>query len=392
MPRDAKLHEAISCASAPAIAALRGAIRQDEDAEASTTLHACSDSAATPALLAAGRPVRPDAPQGSFGHLLGRSPSMQELYRKIERVAGTDATVLITGESGSGKELVARTIHERSARADGPFVAINCGAIPPNLIEAELFGHERGAFTGADRQRSGCFERAAGGTLLLDEITEMTPDLQVRLLRVLETGRFARVGGEQELRADARVLAATNRDPVAAVREGALREDLMYRLAVFPVAVPPLRERGDDVTLLARAFLDAHNAAAGTRKRFSPTALAALAHHPWPGNVRELKNAVHRAFILAGDEVNLDLAPPSPSASTASGYLPMRVGMSIAAMERIAIVATLEHCRGNKRRAAEILGISLKTLYNRLTAWRAEAAARATHAAGAPDHARAAGH
>jgi len=351
-------------------------------------MHDATSSGAV--LLTGSRPPHPQPSPGSFGHMLGRSSCMQELYRKIERVAETDATVLIAGESGSGKELVARTIHERSARADGPFVAINCGAIPPNLIEAELFGHERGAFTGADRQRRGCFERAAGGTLFLDEITEMTPDLQVRLLRVLETGRFARVGGEQELRADARVLAATNRDPDAAVREGTLREDLMYRLAVFPVAVPPLRERGEDVTLLARAFLDAHNAAAGTRKRFDATALDALAHHSWPGNVRELKNAVHRAFILGGDDVSFDASPSS--ARQPSDYLPMRVGMSIAAMEKIAIVATLEHCRGNKRRAAEILGISLKTLYNRLTAWRSEAVLRATPLARAQDHARAAGH
>jgi DNA-binding NtrC family response regulator len=209
---------------------------------------------------------------------------------------------------------------------------------------------------------------------------------------VLETGRFARVGGEQELRSDVRVLAATNRDPVAAVHEGTLREDLLYRLAVFPVSVPPLRERGDDVALLARAFLDAHNAGAGTRKRFAPAALDALARHAWPGNVRELKNAVHRAFILAGDEVNLELAPPSRAAASGSGCLPMRVGMSIAAMEKIAIIATLEHCRGNKRRAAEILGISLKTLYNRLTAWRSEAAAHASQPTIVPDHARAAGH
>lgn len=330
-------------------------------------MHDATSSGAV--LLTGSRPPHPQPSPGSFGHMLGRSSCMQELYRKIERVAETDATVLIAGESGSGKELVARTIHERSARADGPFVAINCGAIPPNLIEAELFGHERGAFTGADRQRRGCFERAAGGTLFLDEITEMTPDLQVRLLRV---------------------LAATNRDPDAAVREGTLREDLMYRLAVFPVAVPPLRERGEDVTLLARAFLDAHNAAAGTRKRFDATALDALAHHSWPGNVRELKNAVHRAFILGGDDVSFDASPSS--ARLASDYLPMRVGMSIAAMEKIAIVATLEHCRGNKRRAAEILGISLKTLYNRLTAWRSEAVLRATPLVRAQDHARAAGH
>lgn len=326
------------------------------------------------------------AGEGSFGPLLGTSSAMQELYRKIERVAATDTTVLITGESGSGKELVARTIHDRGKRAAGPFLAVNCGAIAPSLIEAELFGHERGAFTGADRQRCGCFERAAGGTLFLDEITEMSPDLQVRLLRVLEAGRFVRVGGEKEIAADARVLAATNRDPGVAVREGRLREDLLYRLAVFPVEVPPLRARGDDVALLAQAFLDAHNASAGTRKRFSPAALDAFARHRWPGNVRELRNAVHRAFILSGDEV---LPEPGQSGrpGSDSGCLPVRVGMSIAAMEKIVIRATLDECRGNKRRAAEILGISLKTLYNRLAAWRSDEIGASD---GSQDHARAA--
>jgi DNA-binding NtrC family response regulator len=180
---------------------------------------------------------------------------MQDVYQKISKVAPTEATVLVTGESGGGKELVARTIHERSRRSRGPFVAINCGAIPSNLIEAELFGHDKGAFTGATRSRSGCFERADDGTLLLDEITEMSLDMQVRLLRVLETGRYMRVGGDGELRANARIVAATNRDPHQAVRDGRLREDLLYRLAVFPIAVPPLRERIGDAELLAEHFL-----------------------------------------------------------------------------------------------------------------------------------------
>src|SRR6476619_2991177 len=192
---------------------------------------------------------------GRFGRLYGSSTVMQDVYRMIEKVAPTEATVFITGESGCGKELVARTIHERSPRARGAFVAINCGAIPQNLIEAELFGHERGAFTGANRQHRGCFERAEGGTLFLDEITEMPLEMQVRLLRVLETGRFTRVGGDQEIGADVRVLAASNRDLRQAVASGKLREDLMYRLCVIPVNVPPLRERGEDVVLLAEMFL-----------------------------------------------------------------------------------------------------------------------------------------
>jgi DNA-binding NtrC family response regulator len=298
---------------------------------------------------------------------------MQDVYRMIEKVAPTEATVFITGESGCGKELVARTIHERSPRARGGFVAINCGAIPQNLIEAELFGHERGAFTGANRQHRGCFERAEGGTLFLDEITEMAPEMQVRLLRVLETGRFTRVGGDGEIRTNVRVLAATNRDALDAVRDGRLREDLMYRLAVFPIALPPLRERDGDTELLAEHFLQKLNVESGTSKRFSRAALTTIRAYHWPGNVRELKNAVHRAFIMAEELVELDLAglacPP-----VEGECLRMPVGTSLAEMERQAIFATLDHCRGNKRRAAEMLGVSLKTLYNRLTAYQADGA------------------
>lgn len=203
---------------------------------------------------------------GRFGRLRGASPAMLEVYAMIEKVAPTDATVLVTGESGSGKELVAQAIHERSERSDGPFVAINCGALPHNLIEAELFGYEKGAFTGANRLHAGCFERAAGGTLFLDEITEMPPEMQVRLLRVLETGRFLRIGGDREIAADARIVAATNRDPHCAVREGTLREDLMYRLAVFPIALPPLRDREGDASLIAESVLQELNEDAGTSR------------------------------------------------------------------------------------------------------------------------------
>jgi DNA-binding NtrC family response regulator len=310
---------------------------------------------------------------GRFGRLYGSSPVMQEVYRMIEKVAPTEATVFITGESGCGKELVARTIHERSPRGRGPFVAINCGAIPQNLIEAELFGHERGAFTGANRQHRGCFERAEGGTLFLDEITEMAPEMQVRLLRVLETGRFMRVGGDGEIRTNVRVLTATNRDALDAVRDGRLREDLMYRLAVFPIVLPPLREREGDTELLAEHFLQMLNVEAGASKRFSRAALTTIRAYHWPGNVRELKNAVHRAFIMAEDMVELDLAGLACPAVEGE-CLRVPVGTSLAEMERQAIFATLDHCRGNKRRAAEMLGVSLKTLYNRLTAYQAEGA------------------
>jgi DNA-binding NtrC family response regulator len=309
---------------------------------------------------------------GRFGRLYGNSQAMHAVYRLIERVAPTEATVFVTGESGCGKELVARTIHERSPRARHSFVAINCGAIAPNLIEAELFGHERGAFTGADRQHRGCFERAEGGTLFLDEITEMPVLMQVRLLRVLETGRFTRVGGDADVAVNVRVLAASNRNLREAARHGFLREDLMYRLAVFPIELPPLRDRGDDAEGLAAHFLQELNAEGGTARSLSAAALATVRDYHWPGNVRELRNAVHRAFILGADTLELEVAQGAP-APAADRCLRVPVGMSLAAMERQAIFATLDHCRGNKRRAAEMLGVSLKTLYNRLTAYQAEA-------------------
>jgi DNA-binding NtrC family response regulator len=310
--------------------------------------------------------LRPEKPN-RFGLLYGASAPMQTIYDLIERVAHTDATVLIVGESGSGKELVANTIHRLSPRGKQPFVAVNCGAIPATLIEAELFGYEKGAFTGAAKTPRGYLERATGGTLFLDEITEMPPEMQVRLLRVLETGTFCRVGGDQEIRAAARIIAATNRDPVAAVADNFLREDLMYRLAVFPIELPPLRARGDDVELLARHFLTALNADAGTSKVFSRASLLTLRSHPWPGNVRELKNCVQRAFILCDDEVELQGIAPVNRIATADGScLRFTIGTPLAAMEKKTIFATLDHCSGNKRRAAEILGVSLKTLYNRL--------------------------
>jgi len=341
-------------------------------AAARVAADAASDGEGRPRAAA---PTATQAPGAdSFGPLRGASAPMRAIYDLIERVAATEATVFIVGESGSGKELVAQTVHERSARARGPFVAVNCGAIPANLIEAELFGHEKGAFTGAVKSHRGCFERAAGGTLFLDEITEMPPDMQVRLLRVLETGGFTRVGGDQELRADARIVAATNRDPLQAVGEGRLREDLMYRLAVFPIDVPPLRARGDDIELLARHFLDELNAEAGTAKVFAAQAGAAMRTHAWPGNVRELRNAVHRAFIL--HDAVVEFAPAASGAAPAwtadgSDGLHFALGTSLADMERRTIFATLAHCGGNKRRCAEILGVSLKTLYNRLAEYQA---------------------
>ena len=309
---------------------------------------------------------------GRFGQLYGGSPAMIAVYSMIEKVAPTDATVLVTGESGCGKELVARSIHDLSERRRGPFVAINCGALPHNLIEAELFGYEKGSFTGANRQHAGCFERAAGGTLFLDEITEMTPEMQVRLLRVLETGRFARIGGDRENVADARIIAATNRDPHSAVRDGVLREDLMYRLAVFPIGLPPLRDRDGDAELIAEHFLREFNDDAGTEKRFSRSARDAIRAHRWPGNVRELRNAIHRAFIMADEVVELNLGALAGQAPVGD-RIEFVIGTPLAELERRALLATLDHCDGNKRKCAEILGVSLKTLYNRLSAYQAQA-------------------
>jgi len=316
---------------------------------------------------------------GRFGKLVGRSAPMQEVYNLIARVAPTMATVLVVGESGTGKELVAETVHELSRRKDRPLFAVNCGAVSPNLIESELFGHEKGSFTGADRRRPGYFERAAGGTLLLDEITEMTPELQVKLLRVLESGRFLRVGGNDPIETDVRIVAATNRNPADAVASGALREDLYYRLNVFTIHLPPLRERGDDMDLLAQHFLDELNSAEGTDKRWSQQALRAVAERPWRGNVRELRNAVHRAFILADREIDEDAIQafePIRNGEAASvsddNKLEMSVGSEIAAVEKRLILATLEHFDGDKKKAAQTLGISLKTLYNRLSVYRAE--------------------
>ncbi|HET8610427.1 MAG TPA: sigma-54 dependent transcriptional regulator [Burkholderiales bacterium] len=298
------------------------------------------------------------------GLLYGSSPAMQKLYGLIDKVAPTDTTVLIAGESGTGKELVANSIHRLSARRGNAFVPINCGAIPSNLIEAELFGHERGSFTGAVRTHKGYFERAAGGTLFLDEITEMPVEMQVKLLRVLETGGFYRVGGDQEIKARARVIAATNQRPEAAVENGRLREDLWYRLSVFPIEVPPLRKRGEDIELLARHFLDGLNLESGTDKTLSASTLSLLRAYPWPGNVRELQNALQRAFIMADHEVEIGCS--RAVSLELREHLNFRVGTPLAEVEREMILATLSHQRGNKRKAAEALGVSLKTLYNRL--------------------------
>jgi len=320
----------------------------------------------------------------SAGSLLGASAAMQEVFRLIARVGPTEASVLLTGESGTGKELAARAIHDCSARRGKPFIGINCGAIPAGLIEAELFGCEQGKLGGM-RAQAGVFERAQGGTLLLDEITEIPKGLQIRLLHVLATGRFYRVGAGTEYSCDVRFIAATNRCPLQAVQSGQLREDLLYRLAVFPIEMPPLRSRGNDTELLARHFLSELNVQARTQKRLSALAYETLRQHSWPGNGRELKNCMERAFIL-GDPM-LELKPlvqngvarshPAAHANHAAHgpqggdaeRLEIRVGSRIYDMERSLIEATLDYFKGNKRRAANALGCSLKTLYNKLNGY-----------------------
>ncbi|MGH8136976.1 MAG: sigma-54-dependent transcriptional regulator [Steroidobacteraceae bacterium] len=304
---------------------------------------------------------------GRFGRILGNSPRMQVLYDQLSRVAPTSATVMLIGESGTGKELAAATVHELSRRRDAAFLPLNCGAVAPQLIESELFGHERGSFTGADRQHKGFFERANGGTIFLDEITEMPMELQVKLLRVLETGTVTRVGGTQTIASEVRVICATNREPEKAVSDGKLREDLYHRLNVFPIRLPPLRERGTDIEQLAQFFLNDLNRSEGTNKTFSRDALVRLYQHPWPGNVRELKNYVQRTFIMADDIIEFDVAvsetaPKSDDATT----ITIRVGTPLEEVERRVTMATLVYCGHVKRKAAEILGVSLKTLYNRL--------------------------
>ncbi|HKK22405.1 MAG TPA: sigma-54 dependent transcriptional regulator [Pseudohaliea sp.] len=321
------------------------------------------------------RPVEPVA-LDQFGLLLGSSTPMRELYRLLRKAAGTDASVCIHGESGTGKELAARSIHAFSARSDQPFCAINCGAIPSELVESELFGHERGSFSGAERRHEGLFERARRGTLLLDEITEMPEDTQVKLLRVLESGHFRRVGGETDLRWHARLVTATNRDPGEAVAAGRLREDLYYRLRQFELQMPPLRERSEDAIALAHCFIAEFTERSGRPVRLGGDAEAMLRRYPWPGNVRELRHVVHSACRLCRSVITPAHLPALQRGFREDGDgLGIVPGMTVAEAERRLILATLEAERGDRKRAAERLGISVRTLYNRLRVYRAAASA-----------------
>jgi DNA-binding NtrC family response regulator len=356
---------------------------------------------------------------GSFGTIVGRSAATREMCRVVARLARSDAPVMLTGESGSGKEAAARMIHALSRRREKPLVAVNCGAVTATLVESELFGHEKGAFTGAEKRRIGYFELAQGGLLFLDEVTEMSLELQVKFLRVLETRTFRRVGGNEELESDFRVVSSSNRDLNEAIREKRFREDLYYRLNVLPLSIAPLRERKEDVPLLARRFLEqvAEQEKAG-RREFTPAALARLESHAWPGNVRELRNVVHRAYVLSDGAVIDERSVASVLSPGSSGSFPaagapvpgpvsalpdpareeaglkppamevgaraselsdgaepvrddpllvrVRVGDSLEGVEKELLMRTLEAFGGNKKKAAEKLGISLKTIYNKM--------------------------
>ena len=321
---------------------------------------------------------------GALGELVGTSPAMQGIFATIRQVAPTSAPVLICGETGTGKELVAREIHKLSPRGDGPFVAINAAVLPESLIESELFGHEKGAFTGAMERRAGCFEQAHGGTLFLDEIGEMPLGTQPKLLRILEDLRVRRLGGKSEIPVDARVLAATSHSVVAH-----LREEIYYRLSVFQIVLPPLRERKEDIPLIAEVMIQDLNKKHGAHVTgIDSGVLKLFVTYDWPGNVRELRNVIERAIIVAGvGAIRLDHLPyPSfdmrsgwntPKARHINGHLTLQLGQPLSQAEEAYIKLTLECVNNNRKRAAEILGISLRTLQNRIAEFRKEANASA---------------
>jgi DNA-binding NtrC family response regulator len=314
---------------------------------------------------------------GSFGDMAGNSPQMLEVYRLIEMVAPSTASVLITGESGTGKELVARNIHLRSKRSEGPFIAINCSAIPETLMESEIFGHEKGAFTGALERRLGCFELANGGTIFLDEIAEMPAGTQSKLLRVIEERKFRRLGSKFEIDVDVRIVAATNKLPLKAVESGELRNDLYYRLNVFSISLPPLRDRLGDIPILTEALIRQLNKKHDKNvKGTTDRVLKMFSTHNWPGNVRELRNVVERSLIVCDKDLIEDKHLPvleQREVAPSSNSLAIPVGTTVAEAEKQLIYKTLEFTENNKTRAAEILGVSLKTLHNKLNLYDAEA-------------------
>lgn len=339
-----------------------------------TTLHALLESTAAE-LRERQEAARLDAQLrggGVAARVVGQSRPMREVVETIELLAGSDASAIITGESGTGKEVVARAIHELSARRNGPFIAVNAAAIPEDLVESEVFGHEQGAFTGATRTREGCFEMADGGTLFLDEIAEMPARLQPKLLRVLEDGRARRLGGTREIAFDVRVLAATNREPAAAVRDGALREDLFYRLNVFALVLPPLRDRASDIPLLAQYFVGEFDRKHGMKvEGVRGETLELLMGYGWPGNVRELRNVIERAVIVArsGWIEPRHLPPYLRARSGGDATIRLPVGTTLAEAERTLILQTLERVDNNKAEAARQLGLDVKTVRSKLKAY-----------------------
>lgn len=329
-----------------------------------------------------------------FSGMIGKAPCMRALFDKIRHIARLDMGVLVQGESGTGKELVARAIHQLSQRS-GKFIAVNCGAVAPQLLCSQLFGHERGSFTGATQSHAGYFEQAEAGTLFLDEITEMPADLQVYLLRVIETHTLTRVGGSREIPFDVRVIAASNRDMQHAVAKGDLRPDLYFRLLDFPLVVPPLRERHEDIALLARYFISQLNERYGTHKHLSERSLKQLGQRAWPGNVRQLRHVVHHQYALCTDAAEIEIAiePEQPLYRRASDgrhdgigesgstrprrqgdTVSFNIGATLEDVERTAILKTLAHCHNDKRQTARILGVSLKTIYNKLERYRSHGA------------------
>ena len=327
--------------------------------------------------------------QGVLVDLVGACAPMQQVFSMIRQVAPSKAAMLVTGESGTGKELVARAVHHLSPRRSGPFVAINCAALPETLMESELFGHEKGAFTGAVERRAGCFELAQHGTLLLDELAEMPVGTQAKLLRVLEDSRVRRLGGKNEIAVDVRVIASTNKVVEEALRKGELREDLFYRLNVFQVNLPPLRQRDGDLPMLTEALIGMLNLKHECRVTdVSADVMEQFKRYPWPGNVRELRNVLERAVIVAGEGtithnhlphdfgVSVGNRPMQPINEPDTVRLP--VGTTVSEAEKALIQITLQHTKNNKTRAAEILGISLKTLFNKLKEYGAAAETEAT--------------
>jgi DNA-binding NtrC family response regulator len=304
----------------------------------------------------------------SFDNIVGSSPEMQRVFKTVAQIAPSRATVLLTGESGTGKELVAAAIHHHSPRSSGPFIKLHCAALAESLLESELFGHERGAYTGADRKRDGRFEQANGGTLFLDEIGEISPGIQVKLLRVLQEREFERVGGSQTLHVDVRVVAATNRDLKEMVAAGKFREDLYYRLNVINLSLPSLRQRPSDVPALAMHFLRRYATENGKAvKTISDQALSQIANYPWPGNVRELENVIERAVVLAdGDSIELAHLPPELAAVARRSSAPTIPGATMDEIERYSILKTMESAGGSTSRAAEILGISVRKIQYKL--------------------------